>query len=160
MRERIEQCPSRLTRRPEYLRVARGRRKAVTPGIVVQARARDTGQQGGRQDGQQGSQQGGQQDGDGKVFRVGFTASRKVGNAVARNRARRRLKAVASDVMQHLAKTGTDYVLIARGATVERAYDDLLGDLRSALRRLHKSQGLRESRGSREEKRDEGSGDD
>jgi ribonuclease P protein component len=68
--------------------------------------------------------------------RVGFTASRKVGNAVARNRARRRLQAAACDVLSARAKAGWDYVLIARQATLERPYDALLSDLDKALSRL------------------------
>jgi ribonuclease P protein component len=70
-------------------------------------------------------------------FRIGFTASRKVGNAVARNRARRRLRAVAAALLPRVAKEGTDYVLIARRATLSRPYQLLLGDLATALRAAH-----------------------
>jgi ribonuclease P protein component len=75
-------------------------------------------------------------DGEGESIRVGFTASRKVGNAVARNRARRRLKALADELLPQRGLRATDYVLIARQATVERDFDDLRRDLRSALDRL------------------------
>jgi ribonuclease P protein component len=67
--------------------------------------------------------------------RVGFTASRKVGNAVKRNRARRRLRAVAAEVLEH-AEPGMDFVLIARPATVDREYQALVGDLVAGLKRL------------------------
>jgi ribonuclease P protein component len=69
-------------------------------------------------------------------FRLGFTASRKVGGAVQRNRARRRLKAAAVEVMPAHAAPGMDYVLVARAETVTRPYAGLLGDLETALRRL------------------------
>ncbi len=114
MAARIE----RLKRRSEFLRVARARRKWVTPGLVLQAAenpaARDA--EGG--------------------FRVGFTASRKVGGAVERNRARRRLRAAAQKVMLGRAHPGFDYVVIARQATVTRPFSDLTGDLETALDRL------------------------
>ena len=111
----------RLTRRPDYLRVARGRRKAVTPGLVLQASSLDLRSVGPRP-------------------RVGYTASKKVGNAVARNRARRRLKAVVQDVLSEHAGEAMDYVLIARATTVGRSYDDLLDDLRQALDRVNRPQ--------------------
>ncbi len=69
-------------------------------------------------------------------LRVGFTASRKVGPAVARNRARRRLRAAADRVMPASARPGHDYVIIARAATLGRPFADLVGDLEGALRRL------------------------
>jgi ribonuclease P protein component len=68
--------------------------------------------------------------------RVGFTASRKVGNAVTRNRAKRRLRSAAAAVLLAKAKPGTDYVLIARGSTVTRPYVSLVADLEAALRRV------------------------
>ena len=67
---------------------------------------------------------------------MGFTASRKVGGAVARNRARRRLRALAASVLPLHGKPGYDLVLIARQATVTRAYGDLHRDFVRALRRL------------------------
>jgi ribonuclease P protein component len=71
--------------------------------------------------------------------RVGFTASRKVGNAVVRNRAKRRLRAAAARVLSNQGKSGMDYVLIARGATAERPFAALLTDLELALRRVEPS---------------------
>lgn len=65
--------------------------------------------------------------------RVGFTASKKVGNAVARNRAKRRLREVARLVMAEHARAGHDYVLIARETTGDRPWPDLLNDVRRAL---------------------------
>ncbi len=105
---------SRLKRRPEYLLVAGSGQKAAAPSLVLQARKRDKA-------------------GD---MRVGFTASRRVGGAVARNRAKRRLRAVAEDVMPNYAVPDCDYVLIARSATLHRPYGALRGDLKGALKRL------------------------
>ncbi len=66
---------------------------------------------------------------------MGYTASRKVGNAVIRNRARRRLRSAVTDVLSARAQPGHDYVLIARAATAERPYDELLADLARAIDR-------------------------
>jgi len=67
---------------------------------------------------------------------VGFTASRKVGNAVTRNRAKRRLRSAAASILLGKGKPGTDYVLIARTSTVDRPYHALVADLETALRRV------------------------
>ncbi|PPR24269.1 MAG: Ribonuclease P protein component [Alphaproteobacteria bacterium MarineAlpha10_Bin1] len=75
-------------------------------------------------------------DGDEVPFRVGYTASRRVGGATQRNRAKRRLREAVARVMPGHAKPGHDYVVIARAATVHRAFDDLLKDLETALARL------------------------
>ena len=69
-------------------------------------------------------------------MRVGFTASRRVGNAVTRNRAKRRLRAAAAEVLPRQGRPGTDYVIVARGATGERGYRELVTDLETALRQL------------------------
>lgn len=68
--------------------------------------------------------------------RVGFTASKKVGNAVRRNRARRRLRAAVAALLPKHALPGHDYVLIARDGTAARPWQALLGDLEGAMRRL------------------------
>jgi ribonuclease P protein component len=69
-------------------------------------------------------------------MRVGFTASRKVGNAVVRNRAKRRLRAAAAQVLPEQGRPGSDYVLIARAGTTDRPFSELIADLERALRRL------------------------
>jgi len=109
---------ARLKARADFLRVAAGRRRAARPGLVLQAAPRPSG------------------DGAATGVRVGFTASRKVGNAVVRNRAKRRLRAAATDVLERRGRPATDYVLIARAGTGERRYADLVGDLESALRQV------------------------
>jgi ribonuclease P protein component len=73
-----------------------------------------------------------------EAWRVGFTASRKVGNAVARNRAKRRLRAAASQLLPLLGRGGHDYVLVARASTGTRAFDALLTDVTAALAAAHR----------------------
>ncbi len=68
--------------------------------------------------------------------RIGFTASRKVGGAVQRNRARRRLREAVRAVLAVHAKQGLDYVVIAREQTVTRPWPELLVDMEVAMRRL------------------------
>lgn len=71
--------------------------------------------------------------------RVGFTCSKKVGNAVARNRAKRRLRAIAREILPHHGLPGWDYVLIGRReVTATRSYADMLVDLRRALDKVHR----------------------
>nr|WP_239479956.1 ribonuclease P protein component [Actibacterium sp. 188UL27-1] len=106
----------RLTKRSEFLDAARARRVAV-PGFVIQALERP---------------------GHEPTIRVGFTCSKKVGNAVARNRAKRRLRAVARHNLPQFGQPGFDYVLIGRaGVTAARPFVDLAQDMRKALTKLH-----------------------
>jgi ribonuclease P protein component len=69
--------------------------------------------------------------------RVGFTASRKIGSAVKRNRAKRRLRAAAAAVLPLLGRRGHDYVLVAKLATLSRPYPGLIADLTKALAAAH-----------------------
>jgi ribonuclease P protein component len=104
----------RLRRRAEFLRVAGARRKVATPGLVLQAAPGPAADE----------------------VRVGFTVSRQVGGAVARNRAKRRLRALADEVLALHAACGNDYVVIGRAATVARPFGELRRDFETALRRL------------------------
>lgn len=106
-----------LKQRREFLRVAAVGQKWAAPGLVLQARRYEKNE---ADDG----------------FRIGYTVSRKVGGAVERNRARRRLRAAAENVMAHHARPGHDFVLIGRRATLKRAFPALVGDLEAALRKL------------------------
>ena len=115
----------RLKTRPEFLKVAATGAKWVTPGLVLQMRQRPATPAPGLAE-----------DSGPRQVRVGFTVSRKVGNAIRRNRARRRLRAAAAEVFPELSRAGCDYVLIGRAATIERRYADLVADLRAALARI------------------------
>ena len=70
------------------------------------------------------------------VLRVGFTVSKKVGNAVVRNRVRRRLREIAREVIPGRARPDLDYVLVGRQAALERDFAVLRQELIEALRRL------------------------
>jgi ribonuclease P protein component len=116
----VSSCPPLvvLRHRADFLRAARAVRRG-TNGMLVQARDRG--------------------DSD-PTIRVGYTCSKKIGNAVARNRAKRRLRAAVAEVLLPGAKPGWDYVLVGRpGVTLDRAFADLKGDLIYALRKIHES---------------------
>ena len=71
-------------------------------------------------------------------YRTGVTASKKVGNAVARNRAKRRMRALFNKLECDHAPSGTDYVLVARHSLVQAAWTELLSDFSIAAKRIHK----------------------
>ena len=101
----------RLRRRPDFLLAARAPSKAQG-GVVVQMRHRADGR---------------------PLIRVGFTATKKIGGAVVRNRAKRRLREAARALVPELGRPGCDYVFIARGGTAARPWPRLIDDVRSAL---------------------------
>ena len=103
--------PPHLKRRADFLRVARLGRKVPAPGLVLQALSRN----------------------DKAPLRVGFTVTKKVGNAVVRNRTRRRLREAARLVLTQQNLAGMDLVLIGRDATRSRPFTALQDDLRRAL---------------------------
>lgn len=103
--------PPTLKRRSDFLRVASRGRKIAKPGLVLQVCQSDSGRE----------------------LRVGFTVTKKVGNAVIRNRTRRRLRAALFDVAQKRSLSSVDLVLIGREATRSRRYEHLVADLESAL---------------------------
>lgn len=71
-------------------------------------------------------------------WRAGFTASKKVGNSVARNRARRRLRALAAEILAQQGLSGTDYVLVAKPVTLERPFALLRQDMVEAIQQAHR----------------------
>lgn len=106
-----------LTKRADFLRASGARRQGTT-GIHLQARKRAEGEADG--------------------IRVGFTCSKKVGNSVARNRAKRRLREIARMVLPTEGLDGWDYVLVGRKTvTAELAFPELISDLRRALNKVH-----------------------
>ena len=116
-------CLEILKKRSDFLLAARARKQGVGS-MMVQARRRrdDEGV-------------------DAATIRVGYTCSKKVGNAVARNHAKRRMREVARVILPTLGKPGWDYVLIGRfETTAARPFDDLKGDLKYALKKLHAPQ--------------------
>lgn len=112
----VSVCPEVLRKRADFLAAARAERAAVT-GFVLQGRARGD---------------------DSPAIRVGFTCSKKVGNAVARNRAKRRLREIARLTLPGKGRPGWDYVLIGRAEkTAALPFETLKSDLDRALDRVH-----------------------
>lgn len=114
------EAPKRLKYRRQFLHVARKGRKYATPGLVLQARKRS------QLDTEIGKDE----------IRVGYTVSRKVGKAVLRNRARRRLRAATEIVLKEHGLGGYDYVVIGRAKTPGRQFGALIEDLDFALKKL------------------------
>ncbi|MFN0193529.1 MAG: ribonuclease P protein component [Aestuariivirga sp.] len=104
----------RLKRRQDFIAAAKARSCAMSS-MVVQARKRA----------------------EGETVRVGFTVTKKLGNAVVRNRIKRRLREVARLGLEQIAEPGYDYVLIGRGSAKRKLFAELRADLASALKRLH-----------------------
>ena len=109
-------CLEIITDRADFIRASRAKRWGVK-GFLLQARNRDDGT---------------------NAIRVGFTCSKKVGNAVARNRAKRRLREIARIGLSEFAHKGWDYVLIGKHeVTASRDFIKMQGDLRYALQKVH-----------------------
>ena len=100
--------------------------KALARGLVIQAVIRDSDD-----------------------WRIGLTATKKIGNAVTRNRARRRMRALARDHLSQLAKNGIDYVLIARHDTTTANWQDMAHGLQKAIRYLHRTIATGKDRGAK-----------
>jgi ribonuclease P protein component len=103
----------RLKKRPDFLACAQAAHCA-RGAVLVQARPRD----------------------ESPLVRAGFTATKRIGGAVERNRAKRRLREAARLLLPELASPGFDYVFIARGGVTSRPWPRLLDDVKSALIRL------------------------
>ncbi|NWH07484.1 MAG: ribonuclease P protein component [Alphaproteobacteria bacterium] len=122
-RPELSEEPSRRTRivrlrkRPDFLKAAKGARASVPAFLLQMVPSREAGSD----------------------ARCGFTVTKKMGNAVARNRIRRRLKEVARQVMPLYAEPGCDYVLVGREAALTRPFLLLLSDLRAALARIQRA---------------------
>ena len=103
----------RLRKRPDFLACAKAA-SCARGAVLIQARPRD----------------------ELPLIRVGFTATKRIGGAVERNRAKRRLREAARLLLPGLASPGFDYVFIARGGVTARPWPRLLDDVKSALLRL------------------------
>lgn len=115
----VSVCLEVLRNRADFLRAARGLRKPMS-GFLLQARKRAP------------------EEAPDHVIRVGYTCSKKVGNAVARNRAKRRLREIARACLPEFGQPGWDYVLVGRpSATANQPLTDLLADLKTALAVIH-----------------------
>jgi ribonuclease P protein component len=110
-----------LRKRSDFLRLNRGRKHA-THGLVLQVMPTPDAHEGTN------------------MIRLGLTITKKIGNAVIRNRVRRRLREAARAVLPVAAQPGHDYVLIARQGALGRSSDDLKGDLMRALKAVHRPQ--------------------
>lgn len=110
---------ARLKKRKEFLSVSRTNIKWVTAAFILQLRPWDKDEEYGDID-----------------LRFGITASKKTGNAVRRNRIRRRLRALAQEILPIYSMPRYDFVLIARYGAWDREYADLKSDLQRALKNL------------------------
>jgi ribonuclease P protein component len=110
------QTIGKLKRRADFLAANAGLR-APMPGFVLLVRPRD--------------------DGD-PAMRLGLTVSKKVGNAVVRNRMKRRFRELARSVLPEAGHAGADHVLIGRQNGIERDYGQLADELRRALAKLRR----------------------
>ena len=81
---------------------------------------------------------------DAAAIRFGLTATKKIGNAVIRNRTRRRLRVLVHEILSAQGQPGYDYVLIGRAATRHRTWDGLRTDLSSALKKVHEAESKKE----------------
>lgn len=109
-----------ITSRDEFVRVAKEGGVVKTAGVVVQFSALPHGSQ--KQD-----------------LCLGYTASRKVGGAVQRNKAKRRLRAATNAVVPSFGLSNMSLVFIAKPSTLTRPYERLIADLRYALHKVKES---------------------
>ena len=110
-----------LKKRSQYLKIASTRLKWVRPGLILQIRNHSLEEIRSRKL---------------SDLRLGFTVSKKVGNAVARNRVKRRLKAVARVILMAKSPKNLDLVIIGRQNALKRPFSDLVTDLEIALKKI------------------------
>lgn len=118
----------RIKTRKEYLAIAATGRRWVTPAFVIQTK------------------ESGDKD---SAPHVGFTVTKKVGNAVIRNRVRRRLKEAAREIIPFKASRGWEYVLIGRHTCLDITYERIKSDLKWALKKLDAKADLKDAASGR-----------
>ena len=114
----------KITKRPDYVKMRNGYRVSM-PGFILQGKSRsvDTSV-------------------NSTVSRYGLTCSKRIGNAVKRNRAKRRLRSAVMAILPYSALEGWDYVLIGKtNSTENMSFDILKDDLTTALRKIHQKDG-------------------
>ena len=110
-----------LRKRSDYILISHGSR-VYTKGLIIQAKQRSGGEYINE-----------------KLIRVGITCSKKIGNAVKRNRAKRRLRELSRLILPQYAKQGWDYVLLGKAEeTCYRPFKSLVKDLESAIEKIHR----------------------
>ena len=114
----------KITKRPDYVRMRNGY-KVSMPGLILQGKLRDVNTSVNP-----------------TISRYGLTCSKRIGNAVKRNRAKRRLRSAVMAVLPYSALQGWDYVLIGKtNSTENMPFDILKGNLTTALREIHQKDG-------------------
>ena len=108
-----------LQKRKDFLRVAAARKKWNAPGMIVQIAVQPK-----------------DLEADVPNLRVGYTASKKVGNSIARSRVKRRLREAVRLILADRGQENHDYVIIGRPETLTRSFDDLIRDLKWCIKRL------------------------
>lgn len=108
-----------LKKRADFLRAAGSGFKFVKPSIIVQSRPRNESAVP-----------------EAASIRMGFTATKKLGNAIIRNRTKRRMRAAAAALMPEFGMEGCDYVFIGRDETFKGSFANILRDMRHSLKRL------------------------
>ena len=120
----------RLKRRAEFMRLTRNGKRWAMPGLILQSAPRVNRPETAESADQTTSEP--------APIHVGFTASKKVGNAVARNRVKRRLRALAAEILPSQGRAGYDYVLVGRREALTRPYLALRDDMYEALSKVHR----------------------
>jgi ribonuclease P protein component len=107
-----------LKKRSEFLAASKTGHKWITPAFIIQIYKRSS---------------------EGPI-RYGITASRKIGNAVERNRAKRRLRALIREILPLLGQPGTDYVFIARQEVLKRDFAVMKEEMKRGVKMLGKKE--------------------
>jgi len=109
----------KLKKRQDFLRVAKIGKKVVKPAFILVAARNFLSE-------------------ENQTSRIGYTATKKIGNAVIRNRSKRRLRAIVRERLVSQAHPNIDYNLIARFSTQDYDYDKLIADFDDAIVEIHK----------------------